>query len=243
MSDKPNIKQQLEFLIKLQDLDAKIFRLKREKDAKPKILEQINNDFIQKQGTLKQHDSVLKALQLKLKEKDVDLRAKEDSIKKYKAQLFQIKTNKEYAALQKEIEGLKADGSVLEDEILLLLDDVEKKQKDIKDEKDLIVQEEQKKRQDEERIKKEILQIDEDLKVLETQRAELAPNIEKNILKKYERVLHNKDGLALVAVKNHACQGCFLNLPPQVINEIRMNEHIVSCESCARILYMAEGEE
>ena len=52
--------------------------------------------------------------------------------------------------------------------------------------------------------------------------------------------LKGKEGLAMVPVRQNACGGCHLNLPPQVINEIQMKTELVFCESCARILYIEE---
>ena len=64
--------------------------------------------------------------------------------------------------------------------------------------------------------------------------------MDKKVLAHYERVLANRDGLALAAVKNNACQGCFRILPPQVINEVKKKEDLIFCDNCARILYSEE---
>jgi predicted nucleic acid-binding Zn-ribbon protein len=64
--------------------------------------------------------------------------------------------------------------------------------------------------------------------------------VDREYLSKYERILHSKDGLAMVNVEHDSCGGCNINLPPQVINEIRMKEELIFCQSCARILYIEE---
>jgi len=69
---------------------------------------------------------------------------------------------------------------------------------------------------------------------------QIVPEIDKKILASYERILKGKDGMALAAVHDYSCQGCFINLPPQVINEIKKHDHLVICESCARILYLED---
>jgi len=73
-----------------------------------------------------------------------------------------------------------------------------------------------------------------------SQRAELAVKIDKKILERYERILDNRDGRAVVSIANDACQGCFRVLPPQVINEVRMRNALIICENCARILYVED---
>ena len=75
---------------------------------------------------------------------------------------------------------------------------------------------------------------------LKKQREGLAAKVDKAILKKYEKIVKSKDGLAVVAIVNEVCQGCFRTLPPQVTNEVKMNDELVFCDSCARILYIEE---
>ena len=66
------------------------------------------------------------------------------------------------------------------------------------------------------------------------------PEIDPKILSQYERILSNRDGLAIVAVKGDSCKGCNMLVPPQVVNLIKMYERIVTCEICNRILYVEE---
>ena len=75
---------------------------------------------------------------------------------------------------------------------------------------------------------------------LNGERATLTQQVEPSILGKYERILANKDGLAMVRVEDEACQGCYMNVPPQVINEIKMAKGLVVCGNCSRILYIEE---
>jgi predicted nucleic acid-binding Zn-ribbon protein len=83
-------------------------------------------------------------------------------------------------------------------------------------------------------------EIEASLAKLDEERSALAQNVDREYLSKYERILHSKDGLAMVNVEHDSCGGCNINLPPQVINEIRMKEELIFCQSCARILYIEE---
>jgi hypothetical protein len=78
------------------------------------------------------------------------------------------------------------------------------------------------------------------LKVKESQRARIAPEVRPDYLSRYERVLKNKDGLGIVKVVDHACGGCFMHLTEQVLNELKKYEQIISCDQCARILYLVD---
>jgi len=66
------------------------------------------------------------------------------------------------------------------------------------------------------------------------------PGIDRKILTQYERILNNRDGLAIVSVKGNSCQGCNMFVPAQVINLIKMYERIITCEVCNRMLYIKD---
>jgi predicted nucleic acid-binding Zn-ribbon protein len=189
---------------------------------------------------LKQNEEDLKRLQLKRKEKEIDLEQKENAIKKLQVQLYQVKTNKEYTAIENETAGLKADKSVLEEEILKIFDEIEASEKKVSDKKKELSEEKKKIEENKRRIDSEKQAIEKELARLEERRKTITPLIDKNTLSKYERILHGKDGLALVPIKGENCGGCYVNLPPQVINEIRLKENIIYCERCARMLYAGD---
>ena len=136
-----------------------------------------------------------------------------------------------------EIENLKADNSVLEEEILKILDEIDNLRIEVAQKKEALAQKEKRVSSEKEKIEGQIKAVGQKIEELNSQRSKITPNLETKILGHYERILKNKDGLALVSVENDACQGCHINLPPQVINEVKIGERIVTCESCARILY------
>jgi predicted nucleic acid-binding Zn-ribbon protein len=78
------------------------------------------------------------------------------------------------------------------------------------------------------------------LSVKESQRNRLTPDVRPDILSRYERVLQNKDGLGIVPVKNQACGGCYMHLTEQAMHQIRMHEQLMSCDQCARLLYLED---
>ena len=235
---KVNVEEQLPQLMKLQALDAQLYRLRREREAKPKLIEELETRRNEEEAAVKAIEEKTKANQVKRNQRELDLSSKEEGIKKLQAQLYQLKTNKEYQTMQHEIEGQKADNSRIEDEILMLMEDAETLDKELVKEKALFAEAEKHLIEDKKKIEAEIASLDGEISNLEAQRKEISALVDKKVLAHYEKVLANRDGLALAAVKSHSCQGCFMNLPPQVINEIKMRDKIVTCESCARILYI-----
>ncbi len=231
------VQEQIATLIKLQEIDTEIYRLKEQRDAKPAEKELIEKEFAQKGEALKAKENETKSLQLARKEREIDLETKEKEIKKYQTQLLQIKTNKEYMSLQKEIEGLKADNAVLEDDILELMEKIDKVKDEIAEEKKELSAEEKKLKEEIGKIEQELKQIDERISFLEKEKSKFSSNVEKGLLAQYERILKAKAGLALVPVVGESCGGCHRVFPPQVINEAKMKDRIITCEFCARLLY------
>ena len=111
MSSTKTVGEQLLSLLKLQELDARIYQLLRSKSEKPLELEAFRKKRDLQKQWVTGDEKLLTALQVKRKNREGDLESKEGVIKKYQIQLYQVKTNKEYQSLQKEIETLKADNS------------------------------------------------------------------------------------------------------------------------------------
>jgi len=235
---KINAEEQINRLIDLQSVDSDIFRLKRERESKPKLIEDLEIRRDEEQAAVKAIEEKARANQVKRKERELDLQAKEENIKKLQAQLYQLKTNKEYQSMQQEIEGQKADKSRIEDDILVLMEESEFLSKEMEKEKSLFTEADKRLGDDRKKIESEIASLDNEIAALSSKRGELAALVDHKVLGHYDKVLSGRDGLAIVPGKTKACQGCFMNLPPQVINEIKMGDKIITCESCARILYI-----
>lgn len=235
-----NIEEQVKLLVELQGLDTQIFRLEDEMESIPATIKQMDENFKEKSNDLKKVEEAVKGLQVKRKEREGDLEAKEGVIRKYQIQLNQVKTNKEYSALQEEISRVKADNSLIEEDVINILDQIDAENKKIVKEKEFIKQEEAKLGEEKKRLDEEAGRVKQELDGLKVQRSALTSKVEKAILGKYERIIKNKDGLAVVPVSGESCQGCFRVMPPQVLNEIRMKSGLVFCENCARILYLEE---
>ncbi|MFA5084737.1 MAG: hypothetical protein WC482_00010 [Candidatus Omnitrophota bacterium] len=235
-----NLEEQLKLLIELQGLDTQILRIERDLESIPQELKKMDDAFEEKKSNLKKMEESLKMLQVKRKEKEVDLASKEGSIKKLQSQLYQIKTNKEYAALEGEIARTRADDSLIEEEILKIFDQMDAENQKILKEKEFLKTEEDKLAQQKKKFGDEVSRIKAQADGLNAQKTLLAGKIDKAILAKYNRIIRSKDGLAVVPVAGDSCQGCFRILPPQVIHEIRTKKELICCGNCARILYIEE---
>ncbi|MFH0763901.1 MAG: C4-type zinc ribbon domain-containing protein [Candidatus Omnitrophota bacterium] len=235
-----NLEEQIKLLVELQGIDSQIFRLEDELELIPETIKNADEAFKEKNANLKELEEGLKALQMKRKEKEGDLEVKEGMIRKYQTQQFQVKTNKEYTALQDEIGRVKADNSIIEEDVINILDQMDVESKKIQKEKEFLKEQEVRLSEDKKKLNEDSVRCKSELEVLKKNRQGLSQKVDKNMLSKYERLIKNRDGVAIVPVSGEACQGCHRVMPPQVINEIRMKKELIFCENCTRILYIEE---
>lgn len=236
-----NLKDEIRKLVQLQEIDTQIYNLREEKDVnKPRELEEIKRELEQSKQSFSISEEKVKELQLKRKNKELDLASKEENLKKAQAQLYQLKTNKEYQAKLTEIGSLKADISIVEDNVIKILDEIESAQKIFNQQKELLNQKEKEFKETDNRIKSQIKDIEAKIKNLEDKRNNFIKEIDHTVLSKYEKLLKSRHGLALVPVKNNNCGACHMIVTPQKINEIKMYNNLIFCESCVRILYIPE---
>lgn len=232
-----DIGAQLKGLMELQVVDKQLYDLRRQRQAKPVQIASLNAARQAEQQQVTLLEQSLKALQVRRGGMEGDLSAKEAAVKKLQGQLYQVKTNKEYTVLQHEIAGAKADNSVLEEEILKLMERIDQQKAAIADAKTALEGKAAQVRAAVAAVEQEIAALDEAIAGRQSQRQTLAPHVDRTILAQYERVMAKKEGVGLVPIRGEVCGGCHMNIPPQQINEVRLQERLIACESCARLLY------
>jgi predicted nucleic acid-binding Zn-ribbon protein len=236
-----NLKDEIRKLVSLQEIDSKVYIFQQKKDVEnPTLLDGIKKEFEEKKKTLQAFEADVKEKLLRKKDRELELASKEETVSKSQGQLYQLKTNKEYQAKLSEIESLKADVSVLEEDVLKVLDEIEEAEKKLKEAREKIAQEENEAKEKETAINNEQKEIEINIKGLEDKRRILVVDIDKNILSKYENLIKTRSGLALVPLKSESCGACFMKVNPQTINEMKMYKELIICQSCVRILYIPE---
>lgn len=232
---------QIETLRKLQEIDAQLFRLRTEQQRQPLELEHAKQLVAEQQANAHAIEARLKVLQVEQKQKELELSTREAAVKKLQLQLFQVKTNKEYTAIQHEIDQAKADASVFEEDILKLMEAIDQTAREHQAQLAHVAQQEARWREEAARTAQALKAIGEQIAVLEQQRQTVVPLVKAPMLSVYERVLASREGLALVPLVHESCGGCHMVQPPQVVNEVHLKARLVTCENCNRILYLDDG--
>ena len=231
------MEQDLQLLREIQEWDREIYLLRGILEEIPSELSELNRVFESAKSELARLQEDLKGLQLKQKEKEMELLTKEQNIKKYEAQLTQVKTNKEYGSLQSEIVSLKADNSLLEEAIINLIDQVEGFQSRMDAQRKKLSQCESALQEKKGELDQKGKEIEQKIGALQGQKREKIKAVNPEVATLYERIVTKKRGLAMVKVDDEVCPACQMQLRPQVVNEVKMKERIILCDNCSRILY------
>ena len=235
-----SVKDQIKKLVDLQKIDAEIYTVNISLTEKPVLIEELKEKFEATKAHLNHLEENFKSIQLKRKELELEMKAKEDDIAKANSQLTQLKTNKEYQTKLNEIASIKADKSIIEEKILLSYDETDTIQAQIGKEKVSVGADEKKYLVRKKEIEDEIKLMEDRIKVLESQRKQLLPGVDRTLLTRYEKILAHKDGLGIAPINDSSCGGCHMNVPPQTINAIKMHDQLIECEICQRIMYLED---
>ncbi len=236
-----SVKDQLKKLVEVQKIDEQIYKFNQDLQEKPQIIENLKNEFEETKTHLNALEEKLKHIQVDRKEKELELKAKEDEIAKANTVLSELKTNKEYSAKISEIESIKADKSQIEEKILISFDEADAVNQDIEKEKAVLAEREKEYLAKKQVVEGEIKEIETQVTGLKTGREEAARDIDPTMKARYEKILERREGLAIVPViGGNSCGGCHMNVTPQMVNAIKMNTELVPCEYCQRILYLEE---
>jgi hypothetical protein len=232
-----------DLIIELQRLDSEIRNAALVLEGIPRLVLDIEKRI--QAGSKLVADAKDKMSHNQKKRRDLENEVKDlkAQIGKYKRQLNEVKTNKEYTALLHEIEQAQQKVDGLEEAIIaemLAADDVEEE----------IQAALHKQAQEEDVLKKERLVLEDKMResearlaVLNKERAALLPRVPREQMKLYEAIFQKKGGTALSPVTGDFCAMCHMRVRPQMLNEIRDMSCVILCENCGRILYLPAKPE
>ena len=151
--------------------------------------------------------------------------------------MAQIKNIKEMQAIQREIDQIKQGNTQLEEELISVLEELEAEGNTLKEKEQVLktIEEEwQGKRQE---VETQLAELDQAVTEASKTRGETASRLNGDLIGRYEMIFARRGGVAVVMASGGICQGCHMNIPPQLWNEIIRSDKLILCPSCTRILY------
>jgi len=233
----------LSLLIALQSLDTEATKLGNEKKDLPVHLNQLDEAFDKYSQEFAENKKKYDEIIAQHKELETKLKKGSDSLTKAKDRLGDVKTNKEYQAILKEIENVETRNSEIETEIICLLEDIDQRSKTLQEKEKAKEQYDRHYEKEKQDIKREIDSLDEKIKGCTEEFDKLMADIPKDLLKRYESIKALNHGSAVVSVWKGVCGGCHMNIPPQLCNELQKSDDLISCPNCSRIIYWQNKEE
>ena len=229
--------QNLSPLIELQKLDLRVAEIK---DQRRKIPERRQAADIPLREARQRHQQSSASIELLIKERrshEQDLDAHESHTEKMKSRLSELKSNKEYQAHLFEIEVANKKKGAIEEKILLCMEKIEQLQREAKEAQEKLSAVEKVFAQEKQALDELEQRLSTELADLEAQQEARAAHVDKGLLSRYQSIKALRKDHALAEIKGGICSGCRLQLPPQLISEVKRAEDLHTCPYCRRMLY------
>lgn len=237
------MKDLLEDLIALQEVEIEIFKAEDGLRELPKEVSEIESIITARKRSLDAADEEIASYEERKAPLEVELKENQALLDAADARIKRIKTNKEYLAMQREIDLAKKRKADLEEQVLTIMEKIEKKTSERERirasfETDKVILDEKM-----DKINTLMKELDAVLAEYKGKDDRLRKIVDKSLLSKYDRIKQSKKGLAVVECFEGVCRGCHMHIQPQLFNELIRGDRLINCPACQRILYVKAGQE
>lgn len=237
MAKELTVAEKLKNLYELQSIDSKLDEIAILRGELPVEVKDLEDEIEGLEKRKAKTQEAIDELNDNIRRHEASIQEAKGLIERYSMQLDNVKNNREYEALTKELEMQKLDIQLGEKRI-----GQASKEIGVKEERLAATDERMEKKKNDLKIKKKELEeiiskTDAEEKELKANAEKAREKIEDRLLKAYDRIRTNyRNGLSVVTVERDACGGCFNRIPPQIQLEISLQKNIIACEHCGRIL-------
>ena len=237
------MKQQTVFLVALQAIDSELNQIGiRKKDLPGKKIS-LEEKLRAVQEKLEQEKSRLDEAARNHKQMEESLRKGIENLKRTKERLLEVKNNKEYQAMLKEIETAEKASGEIETQIIALMEEMDQLAVLVKQDEETLRQAVSEHEREKKNLEDELDAVDADTQAWTEKRADLQKMLPGDLLDRYEKVRKRNNGIGVISVWKSVCNGCHMNIPPQMYNEVQRSEALLSCPNCNRIMYFEDQEK
>ena len=238
----PVVEEDIQFLIQIVKKDMEIKERKRVLGSIPPRVKAIERELRKMDEDLNETKQVFEKLEAEKRHIDQDLKAHQGELAKKKEEQRLVKDNKTFRAVNAEIEYTNKKIDQAEERMLVILEEGEARRKEIKILTDRINNDRSKLVAEKEKLEQEMNAAEDSLKIFEDEKLRILPHISEVIRRLYSRILAAKGDSGVANLVSDICQGCYSRVPPQKAHEVRMNDQILKCEVCGRILVYYESQ-
>jgi predicted nucleic acid-binding Zn-ribbon protein len=237
------VAQKLEALLNLQKLDSKLDSIFKVRGALPEEVQDLEDEIAGYETRLQKFHTDTVALEDDIKRFKDNIKESEKLIKKYQEQQMNVRNNREYDAITKELELQDLEIQVSKKKIGEAQAKIEFKNNEVNDLQEILKERQKDLNNKKDELGTIVSESENDESKLKGEREKAVKKIEERLIKSYSKIRTNaKNGLAVVMVKRGACGGCFNVVPPQRQADIREKKKIIVCEHCGRVFAGVEDE-
>ncbi len=237
MNNNIDLREQTENLVKLQSIQSGKKRINAMLSKVDKKFSDLDRELVASRAIVDKKEGDLENQRKKYREIESELNMNAPRIDKSKEKLRAVKNNKEYQSLLKEIEDLKKQSSSMEDNMLECLEQTEKLEAAIKESETEFQSIKEHIQHEKEDVGKAAEKGKLELETLNAEWEQVSAAVAPEILKTFEKTRQLVGGVTIAPVINAVCQGCHMNIPPQLYNDIQRFDSLKYCPSCQRIIY------
>jgi len=228
--------RELHLLVSIAKLDAQLNVCRREISLLPEKIDKTQRSIEKIEKAMVEAATHLDGMGKERRGLEKALEDHNEKIKKFKNQLMEVKTNKEYTAMLKEIEHIEKEIDEKEERLLLLMDELDQQSTQNEDFTRTNHERKQALLQEKSEFEARLAQLNDDTTRLEAEKPKILVELNPQLKKRYGRILAKMGDFAVTHVEDEICQGCFSRVPPQVALEVKNNDQIIACQACGRIL-------
>jgi predicted nucleic acid-binding Zn-ribbon protein len=224
----------------IQSIDTKFDDIRREKEETPKEIEKLRKGLDLLDNAVEQNLSTVEELKKERRKVERELEEIDLKLKKSKLRLNEVKSNREYQAVLKEIEDLKDLTFQKEETVIKWMEEIEIQEKKCTDNTVRREESQEEYKSKEKAFSQRIRELDKEVQSLNEKRVQLSPNLDEDLLRRYNGLRSHLKGRVVVPVIDGVCQECHLGIPPQQYNELIKGDSMQSCPHCSRIIYWGD---
>ena len=232
-----SVQEKLTSLVSLQKIDSKLDELKVLKGELPMEVADLEDEIQGLHARQTRIEEEINGMTEFIEQKKEAIKESGALVKKYEKQSGNVKNNREFEAINKEMEMQQLEVKLAEKHIKDATDEISEKAVSLEKAKKTIAAKEGILNTKKEELEKIIASTEKEEKHFNKMAAEAKESVDPRLLTSYTKIRHSyRNGLAVVQVERDACGGCFYAIPPQKQSEIRQHKKIMVCENCGRVL-------
>ena len=228
-------------LIELQKLDLRIMEITEQRRKIPERLHTVEAPLREAKLVVENTNAAVEALVKERRSHESDVEAQDAHTDKMRTRLSELKTNKEYQAHLFELQMANKKKSEIEDKVLACMEKIEQLQFTAKEAQEKVQLIEQAFAQEKQVLEELDRTLSGELVDLEARQRDRSAHVEPTLLARYTKLKAARKDQALAAIKDGICSGCRLQIPPQLIAEVKRSQDLHTCPYCHRMLYW-DGE-